>query len=516
MAIRFYSSGEFIDRVASIGSQQRKAKFLIGSGLVLPTNYDSGVPSSEHFICRIRKALCMRYADRCRNYQEAFETLICVRGQDAAKAVVRDAVLQARNEIPDNMDRLTASELEKLEQDTNGWFTSPGLLAIAALAAHFPESYGRMILTTNFDPLIEIALSKMELPWYSSALQSDGSLRFTKGIGTHVVHLHGHWLYSDTLHTTFQLGQNRRMLVGSLRELLRNSTTIVTGYGGWTDVFMAALSTILAEGGTQMELLWAFYECDESEIATKYNAVLKQLRDAVNSGRVLLYKDIDAHDAFPKIFERATNERPAQDVETFIKRVDLVTSGAVKYASLAGPWGRYSSLGDFPKLLVKFQPTLAAQASLYAVQYLLPRLERWQVASARTPQKYPEVREFLENALDACDNPDCEGGQWNHRLFCMLRRHATVLEHRAEDACGREDSLALRAASYAICATIASHSIHGSFKLSANKETSFPVEVWAAKAVHNCARVLHDDRATLWSYITRRITGGFDHVYFNS
>ena len=514
----FYSSNDFVERVTSISTESsnptsREAIFLIGSGLVLPdTSNNRGVPSAEMLTEEIRQCLD-RNEEGCRNYQEAFQTLIGVRGQDAANAVVRNAVLQGRNDDIENADQLTLRDLEKLERDVDGWVTPRGLLAIAALAMHFPESYGRLILTTNFDPLIEIALSKMRLPWYSNALQSDGALHYVKGVGSHVVHLHGHWLHSDTLHTSFQLQQGRERLIGSLRRLLRDSTTIVTGYGGWDDVFMSALSRILAEDDTQLDLLWAFYENDEAQIRERYEAVVTKLKNV--GGRISFYKGVDANVTFPQIFKRATQKRPAQDLETYIRCVELVTSGKVNYTHLDAPWGDYpsygSSLGDCLKPLRFFSPTLVAQASLYAVQYLIPRLERWQPHKASTPEHYSAVRRYIKDALTSYKNSDSGDSGLSHTSLGALCNAARDLERRHQHSQG-EDRLIFDAAFHAICATIASYQPDHSFQFSVYQEGTFPVEVWAAKSIHLCARVLHDDEATVWSYVTRCLTGGSNHL----
>ena len=507
MSLIFYSSDDFVERVESISTESsnttsREAIFLIGSGLVLPDpGNNRGVPSTEMLTKKIRQYLNRNEEKDCRNYQEAFQTLIGRRGQDAANAVVRNAVLQARNDDIKNADKLSRRDLEKLEQDVDEWVTPTGVLAIAALAAHFPELYGRLILTTNFDPLIEIALSKMKLPWYSNALQSDGALHYIKGVGTHVVHLHGHWLHSDTPHTPFQLRQGRNRLVGSLKRLLRDSTIIVTGYGGWDDVFMSALSRILAEDDTQLDLLWAFYEDDEAQIRERYKAVVTKLKSA--GGRVSFYKGVDANITFPQIFKRVTQKRPARDVETYIRRVELVTSGKVSYTHIEAPWSNYNSAGDLVKPLRFFCPILTAQAALYAVQYLLPILERQKPHSAFDPQQYSEVRGYIENALRLCENSNCGDSKLRCDSLSALKRAVNDLKSKLPRD-GDKDWFILKAAIYAITATI---------DIFRYQEQADMPEVEAARAIHLCARALYDDNATVWSYITRRFTGGFDHLH---
>jgi hypothetical protein len=76
---------------------------------------------------------------------------------------------------------------------------------------------GDRVLTTNFDPLIEVAIRAAGGSCYSTRLDDDQPLNQTMGDGVHVVHLHGYWHGSDTLHRQSQLGRDRLQLRDSLR-----------------------------------------------------------------------------------------------------------------------------------------------------------------------------------------------------------------------------------------------------------------------------------------------------------
>ena len=128
------------------------------------------------------------------SYQEAFSALSEKRGPDKSNRVIRRAILKALRVKPDDLDNLSP---EKLELDWHAWHMPGGLSALAALAAHHPSTFGRSVLTTNFDPLIEVSLSRAVTPWHSMALHGDGSLLYLRGTGMSIVHLHGHWWGSD-------------------------------------------------------------------------------------------------------------------------------------------------------------------------------------------------------------------------------------------------------------------------------------------------------------------------------
>src|SRR5258708_6192568 len=130
---------------------------------------------------------------------------------------------------------------EELEKDLTGWGISPGCAALGTLVARFPSSFGQAVLTSNFDPLVEISIQRAGGAVRRTVLHGDGSVGESSGQGCNVVHFHGDWVRSDTLHTSTQLWQHRPRLIGSLTKLLREHTVVVIGYGGWSDVFTHTL-----------------------------------------------------------------------------------------------------------------------------------------------------------------------------------------------------------------------------------------------------------------------------------
>lgn len=215
----FLNEEALIERLAFSVGGSRPVVFMIGSGATMP-RYGSGfgVLSSREIVEMIRQQHFPSGAlKEDSSYQEAFQTLIRKRGPDAANAVIRDALLKACRGQPEGLDD---HSLAKLEADWTLWEIPKGL---TALAAHHPATFGRAFLTSNFDPLIEVALTRAGVPWHSTALHSDGSLLYLRGSGTSVVHLHGHWWGSDTLHTTRQLRTARPQLAASLKRMLAGS-----------------------------------------------------------------------------------------------------------------------------------------------------------------------------------------------------------------------------------------------------------------------------------------------------
>lgn len=505
----FYSVDDLATRLAnSVEVGARPVVFLLGSGVCLPTASRSGVPGTLGIVELIKSQLGNDWKPTD-SYQDAFDLLILRRGADAANGVVRRAVLQAMKEHQLYTSDAVPNEeaLDALESNASAWSIPPALSAVAALCAHFPKAFGRTVLTTNFDPLVEIALHQHEAAYFSSALHADGSLLYIGGNGTHVVHLHGFWRGSDTLHTPSQLLQSRPQLADSLRSILDNTTLVVLGYGGWDDVFMQTLSSVFAGNSVSTDILWCLYESDETLIRQRYGHVLTKLETVAARRRVLLFKGVSADSLIPAVFDAAAKKRPAQDLATFLRRVELTRAGRVQYPGLDWPWGSpTASLGDYAKLLHKVDPKIAVRAALFATEYVLPYLEKQIPHGApKTSPEHPSVRPLLKAAHALLDAPDVDTAD---ELF--LDPLSDIRDAIDNPLTPQGDKSGLLTARYAAWAALKHTKRYHALLLAADIST--PADTWIAKAVHAAAGCMHDDQAAVWSYICRRIVGGPDHL----
>jgi LmbE family N-acetylglucosaminyl deacetylase len=123
-----------------------------------------------------------------------------------------------------------------------------------------------VVLTSNFDPLITVSVHRAGGRAFTTALHSDGGFAAIDGQGTLVVHFHGDWFRSDTLHTPAQLGQDRPRLAASLAQLLGSRTLVVLGYGGWDDIFTRSLVQVIRGELAAIDVLWTFYGDDEAAL----------------------------------------------------------------------------------------------------------------------------------------------------------------------------------------------------------------------------------------------------------
>lgn len=291
---------------------RREVVFMVGAPLTAPERGSTlGVHDVAGMIARIRNRLAgtpprilKRFDESLAGaktpYQAAFGFLAATLGQDDANAVIRGAVLEAFRAdvrpagVPDE------DACAGLERQLDEWHYRPGVAALGQLAARFPERYGRTVLTTNFDPLLGLAVRRAGGRAYTSFFAGDGNLEQVRGEGTHVVHLHGYWYGTDTLHVPSQLGQDRPRLRASLSRFLQTRTVVVMAYGGWDDIFTRTLAEIAADAAASPDVLWCFYDGDQARLRGANEALFEQLRPTLG-GRTILYAGIDCHEILPEL-----------------------------------------------------------------------------------------------------------------------------------------------------------------------------------------------------------------------
>ena len=188
------------------------------------------------------------------------------------------------------------------------------------------------------------------------------------GTGTHVVHLHGYWQGADTLHTPTQIEADRFSVKSAIREKLQSSTVVVVGYGGWPDVFMAALKE--AKEDPAVDVLWCFYSSDPAAIQAEYGHVLEALKPLHDRGRARLVKGIDAPRFFMDLVRACQTVRLAEDhtvLHALFRRA--------LWNHLFIPKG-VSSEGDAAKTLAEvLGDSLAIRVTIIALTRLLDKVE---------------------------------------------------------------------------------------------------------------------------------------------
>ncbi|EDY22345.1 hypothetical protein CfE428DRAFT_0470 [Chthoniobacter flavus Ellin428] len=354
----FAETGRLQSRVVHAVNRGEKITFLFGSALTAPgTGADElCVPDANAMVQEVVKMFdgtdendalrtLLNSTDITQRYQEAMRFVIDCRGQDALNNIIQNAVLKAR----------TASEphpldFDRLESDPKGWFLRPAVRAVGQIVHDHPHVFSEPLLTSNFDPLLEVSIRAAGGNAMTIVLPSDG--QFTNVLApdtSKVVHFHGYWHGSDTLHTPAQLTRNRPQLKGCLRNLLRETTLVVMAYGGWSDVFTRTLVEVISEQTEPLNVLWTFYSDNEEDIA-KRNPRLLAAFEPLAGQRVLFYKGVDCHIFLPHLREKLVSPTPKIVKVEYLSKSEvlppsIVVSGGSDIPPQASAWvGRETEL----------------------------------------------------------------------------------------------------------------------------------------------------------------------------
>lgn len=338
----FFSADALLDRLTDgVVRSKRPVIFLVGSALTSPSGRgEAGVPGVAEVVEMIRSEfagdrladLDSQLAEAMNRYQVAFSFLLARRGQNVVNDIVKRAVWQARKRaLPGAAQDYKATfstddDLCKVfDQDTASWELTPAVRALGELVTAGVDEFGSAILTTNFDPLIEVSIKANNGTFYRTVVHRDGNLDQTAAAGCHVVHLHGYWYGGDTLHTPRQLTQERPRLRASLAHLLHSKTLVVLGYGGWDDVFTRTLLDLIQDDRENFEILWAFYGAG-SDVDPR---LLEALSPGIDRGVINLYENIDCHSFLPNLrkFWASSPAIPqADDLESEIEKAIELSS----------------------------------------------------------------------------------------------------------------------------------------------------------------------------------------------
>jgi SIR2-like domain len=328
-------------RLSRLFERRHKVAFLLGSGITLPSAAHRGIPGTSEIISLIAARLgdsqgtaLLTEATKGKTggaaYQAAMQLLIECDGQSGVNEVISRAVLHAYDgELPPKNAFLDG--LESCENNTEAWALNPAVTSLARIYNAFPDCVGPL-LTSNFDPLIGIAVRKLGGSIEVFPISEDGSVtRFQTSLSNRrIIHFHGYWRGVDTLHTADQITRSRPKLAGDLRRLLGETNLVVLGYGAWQDVFMDTLSTIIAEGSVNGDVLWAFHEDDPKLVGERYKTMLERFAPQIGS-RVILYGGVDANSLLPEVLERLnltqTAMVPSSNAANFVSSIQARAFG---------------------------------------------------------------------------------------------------------------------------------------------------------------------------------------------
>ncbi|HEV2784453.1 MAG TPA: SIR2 family protein [Actinophytocola sp.] len=285
---------------------EKPIAFVVGSGLTVGT-----VPGVGEMVTSMRKSLedpddmarfdaAVNQTVPSQRYQKAAEFIFLNRGQKLLNRIIRLSVLRAcadvsvaeKRQVVDIEETLKNLELEA------SWRMDKGVSALGRLLTAMPADIRGPVLTTNFDPLIEVAVRNAGGTPHTQVLDDDGKIEAASLPGAiTIAHMHGLWRRGDTLHFQHQLDRERPMLDGAIRSALAGHAVVVLGYGGWTDIFTKSLIERTKERDFMgMELLWGSY----STLASGEESI-GVLSAIGGSNSVSVYQGIDANIFLPYV-----------------------------------------------------------------------------------------------------------------------------------------------------------------------------------------------------------------------
>jgi hypothetical protein len=226
--------------------------------------------------------------------------------------IAQQAVLQAYRP-PDRMASPLASHGlwqrirlplgERLENDLGSWQLPLGVHAAGHLLTRRPEEFGHRVLTTNFDPLLEIAVRSAggqaitlpldARPGRATTAGEDGAVR--------VYHLHGFWRPTAQpgadrlLHDPAASADQLAGLAEATAGLIRGDTVLVLGAGDRSGTLAAALAAVVRQRG-RLRVLWAVHGGDAAAAALRRDV----LRDATGA-TVESFAGVDADRFLPAL-----------------------------------------------------------------------------------------------------------------------------------------------------------------------------------------------------------------------
>jgi SIR2-like domain len=212
---------------------------------------------------------------------------------------------------------LTREEFGGLVDRVDDWTFPPGMAAFARLFRSY-STLPKIILTTNFDPLLTVALKREGLAVRTVTATTDTHLPADRTIedAAVVLHLHGDCFGEPTLHTREELATDRPNIRRLLAEYLRDRNLLVVGYSGWDDIVRTTLEATLDPGGG-LEVMWAVHEPDEAALESVHPH-LSSFLDS-HHPQTIAYMGIDRDTLFADVLQLTVDVSDVRPVTQFVR-----------------------------------------------------------------------------------------------------------------------------------------------------------------------------------------------------
>ncbi|HEX5741681.1 MAG TPA: SIR2 family protein [Pilimelia sp.] len=318
-------SAELVDHLARAVRRGEHLTVLVGSGLTVPVvpgvpdmlaladDYAAGRDDLGELVASLAQARAAEQEPAAvyRAYHRAFANWVSGNEFDI---VAQEAVLHAyqpavRAQSPlathGVWQRLDSRVGERIEADLDSWQVPDGVAALGRLLARRPAQFGNRLLTTNFDPLVEVAVRRAGGRASPLTLTEEGTAPtpLLAADAVRIFHLHGFWRPARPAERRGMLHDPRRLRrtgagqSAALARLLRGDTICVVGYGGWDEAFLRALRQV----GHRATVVWALHPADPAAAAAHAARLAERL-----AGRrpPVVFADVDANVLFPALAAR--------------------------------------------------------------------------------------------------------------------------------------------------------------------------------------------------------------------
>lgn len=299
-------------RLSRLDNERQPISFLVGA----PFSLDGGrgVPNVQGFLEVIRERVGLsgpeftkRFEDivagasGAQLYQLAMGFVYDAIGASAAADVIRVAVLCARKPGAPSFD-----PTRDFDGRPEEWELTRAQRGLAQAMHLDPDRFSGPIFTTNFDPLIELALRDQGFAAKAANIPLDGSVTTpvkSNKTDVDVFHLHGYWRESATLHRPQQLLAPRPQLQQSLQRHLDGTHLVVLAYSGWDDIFTTAIANCLSDPGFRGSVSWCFYDTNPVMVEAENKSLFDKFSSGIAQGKISFYCGIDCHTFFPELIE---------------------------------------------------------------------------------------------------------------------------------------------------------------------------------------------------------------------
>jgi hypothetical protein len=302
---------------------------VVGSGLSYDREKKTGVADVSTIVGWLREqGIPLPEGVPAKLYQDGMHALKNKKTAWAVAAIIRRAILEAHRLTEKNRKLRKVAEGDpsddlknaclELEKHSEDWVLPDGVTGLARWLASIVrarrnnpnEKTGPIhVVTTNFDPLIEVALSTIGDIKITSLSIPGNTPQEPTSCDVCIWHVHGAW-WDVTLHEEQALQQHRQLVAQKLAERMKYAQICVLGYGGWQDVVSTTIADILGTSGGQPSISWAFFEPDEKDILDKYREPLERLRSAPAFSQTTLFRGVDLHRELLELLRDVESQPP--------------------------------------------------------------------------------------------------------------------------------------------------------------------------------------------------------------